>query len=187
MKTAFLDRDGTLNRERGFVTKPTELEILDGAVEAVQALDAAGFRLVVFTNQSGIARGLYTEADLARIHEALHAALSGLPAAYLHCPHHPDAGDHPHGGDCSCRKPNTGLLDQAERLFGDIDWESSCLVGDSARDLWTGRDRALTKILLKSGKPWREQLLAMTDQGQPPDHIAEDLREAVSWILSRSR
>ena len=185
MKIAFLDRDGTLNRERGFVTKPTELEILDGAVEAVQALDAAGFRLVVFTNQSGIARGLYTEADLARIHEALHAALSGLPAAYLHCPHHPDAGDHPYGGDCSCRKPNTGLLDQAERLFGDIDWESSCLVGDSARDLWTGRDRALTKILLKSGRPWRDQLLAMTEQGQPPDHIAEDLREAVSWILSR--
>jgi D,D-heptose 1,7-bisphosphate phosphatase len=186
VKTVFLDRDGTLSREQGFVADPAELEILPGVPAAVQALHDAGFRLVVLTNQSGIARGLYTEADLARVHATLHEALGNLPAAYLHCPHHPDFKDHPYGGDCSCRKPKTGLLHQAEHLFGgDIDWQGSYLVGDSARDLWCGRDHALTRILVKTGKPWQEHLTALTAEEQPPDYVAEDLTAAVAWILAR--
>jgi len=185
VKTVFLDRDGTLNRERGFVTSPRELEILRGVPEAVRALHDAGFRLVILTNQSGIARGLYTEADLARVHGALHEALDGLPTAYLHCPHHPDFPEHPHGGECTCRKPKTGLLHQADRLF-DVAWQDSYLIGDSARDLWCGRDHALTRVLVKSGKPWQEHLTALETAAQPPDHVATDLQEAVAWILARS-
>jgi len=185
VKTVFLDRDGTLNREQGFVTSPEELEILPGVTESVKALHDAGFRLVVVTNQSGIARGLYTEADLARVHEALHRALGGLPAAYLHCPHHPEFPEHPYGGECTCRKPKTGLLHQADRLF-DIDWQDSYLIGDSARDLWCGRDHAVTRILVKSGKPWQEHLTALEAEAQSPDHVATDLRDAVTWILARS-
>jgi D-glycero-D-manno-heptose 1,7-bisphosphate phosphatase len=187
VKTVFLDRDGTLNRERGFVARAEDLEVLPGAREAVAALGGAGFRLVVLTNQSGIARGLYTEADLARVHEALDGALGHLPAAYLHCPHHPDFPDHPYGGECTCRKPKTGLLHQAGRLFGSaIDWESSYLVGDSARDLWCGQDHPLTRILVKTGKPWREHLTALETGHQPPHHVAKDLGAAVTWILARS-
>jgi D-glycero-D-manno-heptose 1,7-bisphosphate phosphatase len=185
VKTAFLDRDGTLSRERGFVANPAELEILPGVPTAVQALHDAGFRLVILTNQSGIAQGLYTEADLARVHAVLHEALGGLPAAYLHCPHHPDISQHPYGGDCRCRKPKAGLLHQAECLF-DIDWHGSYLVGDSARDLWAGQDHPLTRILVKSGKPWQEHLAALEAEGSRPDHVAQDLAEAAAWILSRS-
>lgn len=185
MKTVFLDRDGTLNRERGFVATPGELEILPGVPQAVQVLHDAGFRLVVLTNQSGIARGLYTEADLARVNEALHQALGGLPAGYLHCPHHPDTPHHPYGGDCCCRKPKTGLLHQAGRLF-EVDWPHSYLIGDSARDLWCGRDHPLTRILVKTGKPWQEHLTALQAGKQAPDHVADDLTAAAAWILART-
>jgi len=184
VKTVFLDRDGTLNRECGFVARPGDLQILPEARQAVAALHDGGFRLVVITNQSGIARGLYTEADLARVHALLHEALGGLPAAYLHCPHHPDAPLHPYGGECTCRKPKTGLLHQAGRLFP-VDWRESYLVGDSARDLLCGKDHPLIRVLVRSGKPWREQLSALESQRQPPDHVAGDLGQAAAWILSR--
>ena len=108
--TVFLDRDGTLNRERGFVTHPEELEMVPGVPAAIRKLAEAGFRLVVLTNQSGIAQGLYTEAELAKVHAALHEELGGLPSAYLHCPHHPDHEGSPYGGPCRCRKPSDGLL-----------------------------------------------------------------------------
>lgn len=184
MKTVFLDRDGTLNRERGFVARPQDLEILPAAPQAVAALHDAGFRLVVLTNQSGIARGLYTEADLARVHAVLHEALGRLPAAYLHCPHHPDVRSRPYGGECACRKPQTGLLHQAGRLFS-VAWQDSYLVGDSARDLLCGQDHPLTRILVRSGKPWREHLSVLQAKEQPPHHVADDLGQAAAWILSR--
>lgn len=179
-RAVFLDRDGTLNRERGFVTKPEELEILPGVVPALQALRAAGYRLVVVTNQSGIAHGLYGEHDLARVHEALHAGLAGLPDAYLHCPHHPDVD-----GECGCRKPAPGLLLQARELLG-IRFEGSVLVGDSARDLLAGRVLSLRTFLVRSGKPWREELAHLAAAGVAPDEVCDDLAAAVDLVLGRT-
>jgi D-glycero-D-manno-heptose 1,7-bisphosphate phosphatase len=179
--TVFLDRDGTLNREQGFVTSPGELAVLPRAREAVAALAAAGLQVVVLTNQSGIARGLYDEKGLAAIHERLHEELGGLPAAYLHCPHHPD-GTGPYGGECRCRKPADGLLRQACELLP-VDLQDSFLVGDSARDLLPARGWPLRPVLVRSGKPWREELARLEQAGLPPAQVADDLAAAVEWIV----
>jgi len=180
--TVFLDRDGTLNHEVGFVTRLEQLRVIAGAREAVQRLHGAGYRLVVVTNQSGIARGLYGQRDLAAVNAALHAALDGLPEAYLHCPHHPD-GNFGYGGDCACRKPGAGLLYQAKELLG-VDFAGGALVGDSARDLLMARGLPLRTVLLRSGKPVAEERSKLHAAGFVPHHEAEDLRAAVDWLLA---
>lgn len=146
-------------------------------------LVAQGFTPVVVTNQSGIARGLYDEAGLARIHEALQQHLRGQIRAFLHCPHHPEMAG-PYGRACACRKPGPGLLDQAGGLF-EVDWARSCLIGDAARDLLMGRDRPMTRILLRSGKPWQEQLQALKDADLSPHAVCDDLPAAAAWLEGR--
>ena len=182
-RIVFLDRDGTLNREVGFVRATDRLELLPGVVDAVRRLDASGRRVVIVTNQSGIARGLYTETDLARIHEELHRRLLGIPLAYLHCPHHPEGG-HGYGGACRCRKPGNGLLHQARELLG-VSFDGGALVGDSARDLTMARGLPLTTVHVASGKPAAIELAAMAHDGFAPDHCAADLAAAVDWLLAR--
>lgn len=181
--TAFLDRDGTLNREVDFVRSPAQLVVLPGARAAVRRLRDAGWRIVVVTNQSGIARGYLTEADLAAIHRTLHDELDGLPDAYLHCPHLPEGGLG-YGGPCACRKPADGLLRQAVELLG-ADLRHGAVVGDSARDVQMAAGTPLRKVLVHSGKPAAAQreLLAAADCA--PDHEAADLAAAVDWLLAR--
>ena len=188
--TVFLDRDGTLNRERGFVASPAQLELLPGVPDALRRLRDAGYRLVVTTNQSGIARGLYTERDLARIHERLHELVGGLPLAYLHCPHHPAPG--PNGDPrytlaCACRKPKAGLLHRARTMLGAfrVGFEGSVVVGDSARDMLMAQGLPLTKVLVRSGKPIEEQRRQLSAARCTIDHEAEDLPAAVDWLLER--
>jgi len=179
--TVFLDRDGTLNAEVGFVARPEQLRVLPGVREALERLSAAGNRLVVVTNQSGIARGLYDQRDLAAVHAALHEALDGLPEAYLHCPHHPDGGLG-YGGECACRKPGAGLLHQARELLG-VDFAGGVIIGDSARDLLMARGLPLRTVLVRSGKPVDGQRDALRAAGLVPDHEAADLAAAVDWLL----
>lgn len=182
-RTVFLDRDGTLNREVDFVRRVEDLEVLPGVVDALRRLDAAGYRLVVLTNQSGIARGYLTEPDLARIHAALHERLDRLPLAYLHCPHLP-AGGHGYGGDCTCRKPAPGLLHHARELLG-VDFAGAALIGDSARDLLPARGLPLLTIHVQSGKPFAAEQDKLRAEGFAPDHTARDLAAAVDWLLAR--
>ena len=138
-RTAFLDRDGTINRDVDYCGSPDRLELLPGAAEAIRRLANAGYRCVVTTNQSGIARGMFSQRDLARVHEALHRQLGGVPLAYLHCPHHPDVkgGDPGYRRSCSCRKPLPGLLHEATTLLGSlgVSLDDAVVIGDSARDL----------------------------------------------------
>jgi histidinol-phosphate phosphatase family protein len=179
--TVFLDRDGTLNHEVGFVTTPDRLELLPGVTTALQRLHDAGYRLVVVTNQSGIARGLYDQRTLAAIHGKLHAATSGLITAYLHCPHHPD-GQHGYGVDCGCRKPGAGLLHQARELLG-LSFAGGAVIGDSARDVLMARGLPLRTVLLHSGKPIATERATLQAAGVTPDHEAPDLPAAVEWLL----
>lgn len=183
IRTVFLDRDGTLNAEVGFVRSPDQLRVLPGALQALRRLCAAGRRVVVVTNQSGIARGLYSEADLARVHGRLHAELGGLVAAFLHCPHHPDGG-FGYGGACDCRKPGAGLLHQARELLG-VDFAGAALVGDSARDLLMAQGLPIATVYVHSGKPPPQELETLAAAGFTPDHEAADLGAAVDWLLAR--
>lgn len=180
-RTAFVDRDGTLNAEVGFVSRPEQLQVLPAVPAALQRLCAAGFDVVVITNQSGIARGLYGEDDLARVHERLHRELARLPRAYLHCPHHPNVPG-PYGGACSCRKPGSGLLHQARELLS-VRLQDSWLIGDSARDLLMARELPLHTIYLRSGKDPAAELAALAAAGLRADAECKDLPAAVDWLL----
>jgi D-glycero-D-manno-heptose 1,7-bisphosphate phosphatase len=181
-----LDRDGCLNRERGFVTGPEQLEILPGVPAALQALRQAGFRLAVVTNQSGIARGLYTETDLAAVHAALHRELPGLIDRIDYCPHHPDGTVAAFRRDCKCRKPQPGMMLRAATALG-ADLGRSFLVGDSARDVLMVRGTAVRSVLVHSGKDPRSERQLLDQDGYNPDHVAADLPAAVRWILEQAR
>jgi histidinol-phosphate phosphatase family protein len=163
----FLDRDGTLIQDRHYLRDPADVELLPGVGEALRRFVAAGYAPVVITNQSGIARGLLTEADYEAVDARMDALLAAegvtLAGAYF-CPHHPDF---PHGGvtACDCRKPGAGLHRRALRELG-LDPERSVFIGDRWRDLEPAdRLGAGTRILVPS---------AYT----PPEDIAHARREA---------
>jgi len=146
LKYIFLDRDGVLNRKAPpaqYITRPEELVILPGVEEAVAALNRAGRKVIVVTNQRGIALGLYSHDDLNRIHDKLRAQLAAhgghLDAIYV-CPHE--------AGQCNCRKPLTGLFERAYRDFPDATPESSVMVGDSLRDIEAGLRAGMATVLI---------------------------------------
>jgi D-glycero-D-manno-heptose 1,7-bisphosphate phosphatase len=135
--TAFLDRDGVLNVDRGYVHRLQELELMPGAADAVRLLNAGGYRVVIVTNQSGIARGFYDEAALERLHAGLRARLAAQGAridAFYYCPHHPQGSVARFAIACECRKPKTGMLEQAARDHP-VDRGHSFLIGDKDDDV----------------------------------------------------
>jgi D-glycero-D-manno-heptose 1,7-bisphosphate phosphatase len=140
-RAAFLDRDGVINVDHGYVGRWEDFEFVPGAVEAMRRLHQAGYLLVVVTNQSGIARGFYSEAQFQALSLRMQEALSraGAPlAGVFHCPHHPEAVVPALRHECDCRKPAPGLLWQARDALG-IDLASSLLVGDKGSDIDAAR------------------------------------------------
>ena len=153
-KAVFLDRDGTINRYVGFLRRPEELELLDGAAEAIRRINQSGYLAIVVTNQPVIARGEVTWEELDEIHRKLETLL-GQEGAYLDdifvCPHHPDKGfpgERPeYKVDCDCRKPKPGLLLQAAELYN-IDLADSWMIGDQSRDEAVGHAAGCRTVLL---------------------------------------
>ncbi len=134
---AFLDRDGVLNVDHGYVYRPEQLEWIEGAPEAVRILNEAGYYVFVITNQSGIARGLYNESDLKAFHAHMQESLASHGAhidAFYYCPHHPDGTVKAFSLHCRCRKPGTGMLEQAANEWS-IDIGRSFLIGDRDDDV----------------------------------------------------
>lgn len=132
----FLDRDGTINADKNYLYKAEDFEFLTGAVEALRLLQSHGFLLIIITNQSGIARGYYTENDFLTLNEWMLGRLkeSGVSIAKVYyCPHLPDAKIPEYRKICTCRKPSTGLFEQAVKDF-DIDMAGSFAIGDKLRD-----------------------------------------------------
>jgi heptosyltransferase-2 len=169
----FLDRDGTINRDTGYVKAPEELELLPGVVEAVARLNRAGVRVVVVTNQSGIGRGFLTATALEAIHRkmlALFRAGGAWLDAIYYCPHHPDDG-------CRCRKPGTGMIERAVRDL-DLDLSAAYVVGDQARDLELAR-RVGARGVLMAASPGDYA----SPHGPAPHYVATALGGAVDWIL----
>lgn len=144
----YLDRDGTLVVERHYLADPDGIELVPGAEGALAALEGAGYALVVVTNQSGIARGLYTEGDYRsvarRFEEILAGAGIGLEGSY-HCPHYPDIT-----GPCACRKPGTGMYVQAAAELG-LDPARSWYVGDKTSDVLPALELGGRGILVRTG------------------------------------
>ena len=183
-RAVFLDRDGTLNRDVDLLKRPEELELLEGAAEAVRRLNHAGYLAVVITNQSVVARGGVTLEGLDRIHARLEHML-GAHGAHLDriyaCPHHPDPGVAGQIAEftipCDCRKPATGSIDAACREMA-IDRRESWFVGDTTSDMEAGRRAHLRSILVRTGYAGRDGKFPLD-----PGYVVADLAAAVSWIL----
>ena len=175
-RAAFLDRDGTLCQDVPYCARPEDFNLLPRAAEGVSLLNSVGFKVVVVTNQSGIGRGYFAEADLARIHEKMRRDLAHGGAyvdAIYYCPHHPQAG-------CSCRKPQPGLVRQAAEELG-LDLIQSFFIGDKLIDIETGHAAGCSTIQV-CYPPGGQ---ADSDGVIIPDHLAPSLYEAASWIAAR--
>ena len=134
---AFLDRDGVLNVDHGYVHRPEQLEWVAGAPESVRLLNEAGYYVLVITNQSGVARGFFDEAAVKSFHAHMQNVLAGKGAhidAFYYCPHHPEGTVKAFAMACSCRKPRTGMLEQAARERP-IDLDRSFFIGDKDADM----------------------------------------------------
>ncbi len=177
--TIFLDRDGTLNPDPGYINSPDQFELFPGVPEALARLKRAGARLIVVTNQSGIARGFLTRDDLDAVHmklkRLLDAADVSLDAIYF-CPHHPDDG-------CDCRKPNRGMLDQAVREWG-VNLDQSYLIGDHTRDIELAKRIGARSVLVTTGVVSPLEAEGLKASGPISDWIASSLAEAADWLLS---
>jgi histidinol-phosphate phosphatase family protein len=178
-KAVFLDRDGTLNEDPGYLDDASKLKLLPGVAPALARLIEAGFTLVVVSNQSGVRRGLIQEGSLKLIHERLNALL-GKPYPMIRhfrlCIHHPD-------DDCECRKPKPKLLLEAARDLR-LDLSRSFMIGDKFSDVQVGKNAGCrASILVRTGEG--ETTAAKLKPGEA-DYVAPGLGEAVDWILHQS-
>jgi D-glycero-D-manno-heptose 1,7-bisphosphate phosphatase len=180
----FFDRDGTLNEEVEYLSRPEQLSLIPGAAAAVRAVNMSGMAACVISNQSGIGRGLFSEADLGPIHDKLERMLARAGArldGIYYCPHHPTAGIPPYDVECDCRKPRTGMLRRAEGDLG-IDLRRSFVVGDRLIDVQAGQSVGGKGILVLTGWGTRSRE-EITPGGVMPDFIAASVTEAVEFIL----
>lgn len=175
----FLDRDGVVNRESGYLSKPEQVEFIPGIFELCRSAQAMGYKLILVTNQSGIARELYSEADfhalMGWIQEQF--AQQGIQlSGYYYCPHHPEHGIGRYRKDCPDRKPQPGMLLQAARDHG-IDLGKSILVGDRCSDIQAGAAAGVEKLVLLTGPESAECV-------RPPHHlVVSTLAEVTSLLL----
>lgn len=158
-RAVFIDRDGTINEEKEYLYRPDDFVFIPGAPQAIRLLNEAGFLVIVVTNQSGVARGYYTEEDVHLLHRhiALNLEQSGARVdAWFYCPHHP-AGRGSYALPCRCRKPLPGMLLEAAGRFA-IDLESSIMIGDKLVDMQAGAAAGCRSILVRTGYGSEEEL-----------------------------
>ena len=152
-KVIFLDRDGTLNEEVNYLYRREELILFDGVPEALKLFKEHDYRLVVVTNQAGVARGYYGEEDVVKLHRYMNDLLRPRGAeidAFYYCPHHPEHGIGGYAISCHCRKPETGLFEMAERRFA-VDKARSWMIGDKMSDILAGKNYGVHTALVGTG------------------------------------
>jgi histidinol-phosphate phosphatase family protein len=175
LKTAvFLDRDGTINEDKGYIRHPSEVCLIPGAAMAIKALNDRGIKVIVVSNQSGVARGFLSLHDLEKVNKRLVELLDDVGGAHLDalyvCPHLPDDA-------CKCRKPAVGLVKKAIEEHG---VKCSYVVGDKGADIGLARRSGAGAVLVRTGHGEEE----LAHLAEDPDFIARDLTEAVAWILN---
>lgn len=184
----FLDRDGTINEEVGYIESLDRFIIIPDAFKAIRLINLSGLKTVVLTNQAAIAKGIATEAFVQKTHEYLQAMLQQKGAAidaFYYCPHHPTEGSPAYRRICDCRKPAPGLFLQAAREM-EIDLAASFMIGDRYRDMEAAHRAGVKGVLVKTGYGADVLENAGPDREPPegkPEFIADSILEAVRWIL----
>ncbi|MBN1830060.1 MAG: D-glycero-beta-D-manno-heptose 1,7-bisphosphate 7-phosphatase [Deltaproteobacteria bacterium] len=177
-RAVFLDRDGTINEEAGYIRTLQDLKIYPWTIEAISHINAMGMLAVVVSNQSGVARAFFDEAFVGAVHDRIREELALQGARidrFYYCPHHPTEGRAPYRSDCDCRKPKPGLLLRAARELS-IELSGSYMIGDSLRDILAAKACGVKALLVRTGygKNVSDTTAAI--------HVADDLLEAVKWI-----
>jgi D-glycero-D-manno-heptose 1,7-bisphosphate phosphatase len=183
----FMDRDGCLIEEMGYINHPSRVRVLPRTPEAIARLNAAGIAAVMATNQAGIARGYFSNKTLAAVNAELERQLGALGArldALYVCTHHPTAGEPPYRETCECRKPKPGLLLRAAAELG-LDLSRSIMVGDKPSDVEAGQAAGAATVLVLTGYGRGEWEYRRHEWTVKPDHVAEDLFDAVEWAMAR--
>jgi D-glycero-D-manno-heptose 1,7-bisphosphate phosphatase len=181
-RAVFLDRDGTLIRDAEYISDPADVELLPGAATAIRRLNDAGIPVVVVTNQSGIARGYFTEADYERVHQRMVELLAAegggarIDATYL-CPHHPDFT-----GPCECRKPGTLLFERAAKDLG-VSTQGSWFLGDRLRDIQPARPLGGAGIMVRSSATPEDELATATKEFA----VVSSLDDAIALVIESAQ
>jgi D-glycero-D-manno-heptose 1,7-bisphosphate phosphatase len=183
----FIDRDGTLTEEVGYVNHPRRIRLLPRSAEAIRRLNAADVPAVLVTNQAGVARGYFSAEILKLANEEMARQLKDagarLDGVYV-CVHHPTEGASPYRLDCDCRKPKPGMLRRAARELN-LDLAASTTIGDKAGDLESGRAVGARGVLVLTGYGQGDWEYRRDSFRVPPDYVADDLLTAVEWVLAR--
>jgi D-glycero-D-manno-heptose 1,7-bisphosphate phosphatase len=180
----FLDRDGTINEDVGYLSAVSQLTLYPFAVDAVRLLNRAGYVVPMVTNQGGIGMGAIAPAFVGELHAEIDRRLAAGGArvdGWYSCPHHPDAVIEAYREECTCRKPATGMADAAIRDLG-IDPARSWMVGDKWIDVQLGHNIGARSILVRTG--WGRRMEAARPPGQPVEAIVDDLAAAVAFLLA---
>ena len=172
--TVFLDRDGVLSEEKSYVCKAEEFSVFSYTKECIRKIKEKGYLAIVVTNQSGVARGFFSEKTLQEMNFYLTKEI-GVDAVY-YCPHHPQGKIEVYRQECKCRKPKAGMIEKACHDF-QIDMKKSYMVGDRASDILLGQNAGLTTILLESGYGTKR-----LEQEVTPDYVLKDLRDVVDIL-----
>ena len=183
----FIDRDGTISEEVGYVNHPSRFRVFPYSAEAIRVLNDAGWLAIVVTNQAGVARGYFAEDVIHKIHDQLTRDLQNAAArldAIYYCAHHPSVGEPPYRFDCDCRKPKPGLIERAAKDF-DIDLAASWMAGDRYSDIELARNAGVKSALVMSGYGRGEWEHQRSEWKHQPELISENLLEAVQEIVTK--
>jgi D-glycero-D-manno-heptose 1,7-bisphosphate phosphatase len=185
-RAVFMDRDGTISEEIGYVNHPSRYRVFPYAAEAVRLLNEAGWLAVLVTNQAGVARGYFTEDLIGEVHNVLRQELeqgrARLDAIY-YCAHHPNVGEPPYRFDCDCRKPKPGLIQRATADY-DLDLAQCWMIGDRYSDIELARNAGVRSAFVLSGYGRGEWEYQRANWKHQPAIVAENLLEAVKKIVN---
>ena len=185
-RAVFIDRDGTISEEVGYINHPSRFRLFPYAASAIKHLNENGWLAILVTNQAGVARGYFSEDMIQTVHSAMTADLESDGAkldAIYYCAHHPSVGEAPYRFDCDCRKPKPGLISRAAQDF-DIALNESWMVGDRYSDIELARNAGVSSAFVLSGYgrgEWEHQRSGWTEK---PDLVAKNLFEAVHLIVA---
>ncbi len=185
----FIDRDGTISEEVGYINHPSRFQVYPWSGEAIRNLNLKGLKAIVVTNQAGVARGYFEEGLIHEVHQKLRDELNRSGAyldAIYYCPHHPSSGNPPYRLDCDCRKPKPGMLLRAALEF-EIDLKGSFMIGDRYSDIELAHNAGTKSIFVLSGYGLGEFEYHRQDWKVQPDWVAKNLLEATEIILKQSR